>query len=439
MAFDPIECPKKNTLCDPAVEMQLLSCAMRYPKLWRDCAFLKPYDFTNAMAACVWEQIGFCVIENKKPDPRLIASAICKNEDDRKLWTNNLIDWVASVVTTWGAEDYGRHIKDLSDRRRLVASSEKLIDLAKDTSCGQSASDLAARASADFLDYGSDANDFISLYDIGQKLLENLKTEIPCYGTGFRQLDDALGGGFYKGRFYGIGGRMKAGKSMLMSSIAYNMALNKKSRNLYICLEMGAEEIGSRILSSHMGINSLKFIQKEYRCQEWFERRLRESTESMKAGGLTFKSRPRMHIDDLKTVIARAGMSGKFDGIIVDYIQLVDGKRREQSSAEHYDNVAQTLAEAVKRYPVWILSAAQLNRDGNIRGSDGLLMACDLALSLQKIEGSIICTDRGDEKQPDRAWLETIVSRYTPYMDCGSETNPGFEIDLRAGPRFVEL
>ena len=141
-------------------------------------------------------------------------------------------------------------------------------------------------------------------------------------------------------------------------------------------------------------------------------------------------------MSDLKSTIARAGMSGKVDGVIVDYMQLVEGKGKNQSSSEHYDNVAQTLAEAVKRYPIWILSAAQLNRDGNIRGSDGLLMACDLAFSLNKKEGAVF---HDGQKNPDRAWLETMVSRYTPYLDIGSESAPGYEIDVGAGPIFREL
>lgn len=420
-------------LSNHEIEMSLIATAICAPSHWHELSFVQPEDFTIDMAQAVWRTIRNLVNEGRKPDVHTIAAVIYENAEDQKTCRVTLADWVASCITSINGPEYASLVKDLADRRRLRDAANEIAKLASDTSCGMNASEISSHAIASIMENQLDCLDFVPAHIVAESIVENIDQETPCFPTGFHRFDEAMAGGFHQNRFYGIGARMKSGKSLFMSTIAYNMAMNKTARILYLCLEMGSNESMQRILAMHMGVNSMHFLKPETRQQSWFKLRLREASAAMKNASLFFRARPRMMLDDLKSTIARAGMSGKIDGIIVDYMQLVEGKRKDQSSAEHYDNVAQTLAEAVKRHPIWILSAAQLNKEGNIRGSEGLLMACDMAFSLNKIEGCY------ETQIPDRAWLETMVSRYTPYADVGSQDIPGYEINTHSGPRFVEL
>lgn len=425
-----------DMLSNQEIEMSLIATALIAPSHWHEISFVKPEDFTNEFASNVWRATGDFMLEGRKPDINTISVALYQSPEDQKSCRATLSDWMTETISTINGPEYAAIVKDLADRRALKEAANQILALAQDTTCGFTAAEIASKGISDIARGQMDCLDFIPAHKVGQKIIDNIEKTTPCFSTGFTKLNDSLGGGFYQNRFYGIGARMKAGKSLFMSSIAYNMAVTNKTRILYLCLEMGAEETMHRILSMHMGINSLQFLKHEVRTQSWFRMRLNEANETLKGSGLFFRSRPRMTLDDLKSTVARAGMSGRVDGIIVDYLQLVEGKRKDQSSSEHYDNVAQTLAEAVKRHPIWILSAAQLNKEGSIRGSEGLLMACDLAFSLNKKEGTFY----GDGTRiPDRAWLETMVSRYTPYTDVGSEEVPGYELDTHSGPRFMEL
>ena len=154
-----------------------------------------------------------------------------------------------------------------------------------------------------------------------------------------------------------------------------------------------------------------------------------KANEELRDRGLYFLGRPGCTLDEMRTIVARAGMSEKVDGVIVDYIQLMTGKVRGQSTAEFLDEVTQVLANATRRYGLWILAAAQLNQDGNVRGSEGLLNACDLALFLHKVEN----------KGNVNAWLEVRASRYTPTKDIGSKDVPPLFMDYAVGPHFREV
>jgi replicative DNA helicase len=121
-------------------------------------------------------------------------------------------------------------------------------------------------------------------------------------------------------------------------------------------------------------------------------------------------------------------MSDRVQGVFVDYIQLLQGQPRGQNRAEFLDDAAQMMAGMARKYGLWIVAAAQLNQEGNVRGSEGLLNACDMALFQHKVETN------GDA----RAWLEMRASRYTPAKDIGSEDVPPLLMDFRVGPHFRE-
>ena len=425
----------KETLTNIDIEMTLVSCAIIHQNLWTKCNFVKPDDFVDTLAARVWEEIGTFIISGRKPDVRLLSLSIYNNHEDQKKCSDFLSNWTGNIVTAFNAEDYAQIVKDLADRRRLVAGAQEIIGMARNTANGLSASEIAARGVREIISPNIN-DDLVSAYSIGEEIIRDLKRPLECYPTGFPLFDNALGGGFYKNKFYGISGRMKAGKSMFMTSVAYKMACLGKARILYLCLEMGSKESMQRILSMHMGVNSSHFLRPSICNSPWFEKNTTEANMAMKIANLYFRYRPNMTLDDLKATMARAALSEKIDGIIVDYMQLVGGQEKGQSKSEHYDNVAQSIAECVKRYPIWILSAAQLNREGNVRGSDGLLMACDMAFALNKKDGDVL---PDGFKNHDMAWIETMVSRYMPYKSIGSEKAPGYEIDAGRGPIFVEL
>ena len=96
------------------------------------------------------------------------------------------------------------------------------------------------------------------IYDLAQHYLTNSYLEaIP---TGFKRLDEALGGGFCPGSIYVIGGRPGEGKSSLALSIARRMAFEHGRRVIYLSLEMTSQELIERAVcqTTHKPLEVLK-------------------------------------------------------------------------------------------------------------------------------------------------------------------------------------
>lgn len=80
------------------------------------------------------------------------------------------------------------------------------------------------------------------------EILDNFKN-IKKISSGFSELDNLIGGGFYAGRTYLFAGGTGQGKSTVLRSLAINTAKNK-FKTLFITLEMSAIEVGYLISKS---------------------------------------------------------------------------------------------------------------------------------------------------------------------------------------------
>jgi replicative DNA helicase len=308
---------------------------------------------------------------------------------------------------------FARSIFEMYQRRKLADYCEaKALELAKEND------------PKELHKHADDLRDALEAMKIGQPDLfkHNRKTTediiaalhkgAPCYSTGFAKLDETMDGGLYAGKSYGIAARKKTGKTSFAATISYN--LNEAGiDHLFVCGEMSANEIQQRILcrAADMWPSAFRTAYgKSQDCQDKLIAVLNRSpihTFFQNAAGMTFVS--------LKQACRIAVEKKKVKGIIIDYWQLVGGKKNGQSTAEHLDEVAQWIADFSRQHDIFTLTMAQINQDGNTRGSEGIRLAFDQLYELH----------REDNTQP-QTWLEMLETRYTKWANIGSEIVPGF-------------
>lgn len=411
-------------------EIALLAAVVFQPRLLLELGDLRPEDFSDGFMGAAWQAANALFARQQPIDPMALFRELRPGRtkaDEPEVWAA-LIGLLKAVITTWNAPHYAQMIRDAAERRRLIEILADGIATAGDEA--STAPEIAAQVLGDLAHF-SNRDGLVSAAEIRRIILAGLGKPRRCDATGLRRLDDALAGGLHGGRFYGVGARPKAGKSTLLATVSYNLAIRAEPvPHAYLALESSAEEIMQGMIGRRIGRNRLAFLNEAECGHPDFIRRVADTDQVFEHAGLMFKAKPRMSLDDLKATLARIGLSGKYRGVIVDYLQLVTGKQKGQSQAEHLDDVAQTCAEAAKNYGLWVLAAAQLNRENETRGGDGLLMACDVALSLHRIEAN-------DNVQ--EAWLEMQASRYTPLNDVGDENVGAYRLATGAGPHFEEL
>lgn len=256
---------------------------------------------------------------------------------------------------------------------------------------------------------------------VTRRVTRDTQEKLPCHATGIKALDEAMQGGMYAKRSYCIGARMKNGKTILLHTISQNLS-DAGVPHLYIAAEMGADQIHQRNIARKIGTNSLAFMQGTRNPA--FIGKLINYTANAKQCGF-YADVPGISFDRLKQIVMLAVRRKSIKGFFLDYIGLVTGKPRHQSAAEFLEEVAAWIAGICKKEGIWCMYASQLNRDGDLRGSDGAIMAADQVYHLTL------------DKERKVAWMEQKASRYTPQMDVGSEQWPALKLDMK-GPHFTD-
>jgi replicative DNA helicase len=410
------------------VEQALLGAMLRVPGLYAEVAgILEPGHFW------VPEHIElFGIITRREGRNLTPASLKAEFEARTELPVDFLYDLSQNIITVTPANvaHYGHTIRAMAQRRSLIGLAQEMKERAEDLTVDESPDDMIGAFNGELSDIASVSATFESAGSVAKRVVTNLDKPIDADLTGIEALDEVLMGGLHTGRFYGFGGRFKGGKSFLLSSMSYNLA-EAGVPHVYLTLESGAEQLVERFLARKMGRNAMVFQDQRRRCEPAFMEAAQRASEWLDKTPLVVRRKPRMTLHDLKATLAQIGMSKKYRGVIVDYLQLVTGQQRGDSLTVHYEQVAQTLAEAAVNYGIWVVVAFQINSEGGPRHGEGLLLACDaaFALTVTSKEESLPSVEPG-------AYLECLAHRYGPAQDVGDENYPKMAFDKRVGPHF---
>lgn len=251
------------------------------------------------------------------------------------------------------------------------------------------------------------------------------------YSSGLPGLDKALGGGFNGGLFYGFQARKKVGKTMWLGTLALNMA-QAGVPVTYYCFEMGEERIAERMVAAHYGgvLNSMALIKAN--GSESLGREVGIYAERYAPDNLLFIDRARPDLKWLEAVAEEQHRARKTRVHVFDYLQLISGTDRRRSRVDQQDEVADWMAEFAKRTSDVVITAAQLNREGETRYGDGLVMAASQVFNIHMRE-----IDLAGFKQREY-WLECCDSRYTEGEDAGGKDDWLFYLN-KTGPRISQI
>ncbi len=400
----------------------LLMCYRNHGGIPADC--LRPDAFADAGTHAVALAIAERVERGEAFTPLTIADSMPLAEILPGLtFKQFVLNCLGRALNVTHPRDYIRALTAENKRQRIadICTQAQRVALSSDTAPAEIACTLVDDLNA-LLQEESTVN-IRDSRQVSEDVLESLK-EIPTlYSTGFDLLDEAMGGGLAAGRSYGFAARKKVGKTILASTISCNLDL-KGIPHLFICGEMSDKEVHQRTLARLAGVYPSVFRNP---AEATPPRLMRIASASHQlTGAAKFLNAPGLTFTELKRALDTARLRYGIKGFILDYWQLVGGKDRSKSTAEHLDEVAQYLADYSRKHGIWNITMAQINQEGNTRGGEGMRLAFDQVYHLQPI--------RDDITHPGR-WLEMLETRHTKWMNVGEKDRPRMTINDH-GPFF---
>lgn len=316
---------------------------------------------------------------------------------------------------------YAEIVKELAFKRKVKSILEAKLQVIENPEL--TTADLLESINSELSDMQANTSQYriTSFGSVLIELAQELKKERKYTPTGFDRIDYSMNGGLETGKSYALSAKPKAGKTMLKGSVA-NSLRKRKIPFLYIAAEMGRKEISKRIILSEIPSITVKDFYNNKKVTDYI-------ANYKQPENMFFVDAPRITLDALRSVVTNAVKTKNIEGFILDYLQLVTGRNPKDTIAQHQENVAQTIAELCKKLGIWALYSCQINREGEVRNGDGILMAIDWLYEIVRVS---------EESAPTQeVYLKHVATRSGKPVDIGSNTYPSYEISAN-GACFYE-
>lgn len=407
---------------NPDLEGMLLGAILLENKLLHRMQSLQGEHFYQPIHQRIFDAITRLMDRGERADPITLRSEFENDPDLAEVGGGSyLIKLAGAGGIAYNATDYAVSVIALAKRRELILGCLEAVRTAAEDFSSQP-EEIAAKVGriADEVATAFDSMQTKDNFEVTEAILASMKENRDPIPTGIYALDDAMDGGLYPGRSYGFAARKKVGKTVLASTVSYN--LNQQGiRHLFICGEMGPLEIHERCLARGLQVYPSDF--RKERNSPAFQRLIADY--ALKQNRCVFyQNAPGLTFDALRRIVASAIHRRKISGFILDYWQLVGGKPKNRSTSEHLDEVAQWIADFCRQHGIWSMTMAQINQEGNTRGGEGIRLAFDQVYQL--------CRD--DTTQPF-AYMQMKDTRYTPWKDVGTKDDPWLIMNPQ-GPYF---
>ena len=206
----------------------------------------------------------------------------------------------------------------------------------------------------------------ISEFQDNLEKLANNKGKISGLPSGFADLDN-ITDGWHKNELIILAARPAMGKTALALNFATNAALKSKKSVLVFTLEMRAEQLVSRMVSSLGQVEAKKLQNGSLDSKDW--QRVSEALSQLSDTNIYIDDSPGVTIGDIKAKARRiASQDDNLGLLVIDYLTLIGsmGKyagNRQQEVSE----ISRALKTLALELEIPIITLAQLSRTPELR------------------------------------------------------------------------
>ena len=202
----------------------------------------------------------------------------------------------------------------------------------------------------------------IDVIDSTQSILDERSQkvgDVTGTSTGFTDFDQ-ITTGLHEDNLIIIAARPAMGKTAFALNVAQNVAKNSDKAVAIFSLEMGAESLVERMLSAEGLIPSYHVRTGNLTESEW--RRMISAQERLARGKIFIDDTAGVKISEIRSKAKRLAQENDGLGLIViDYLQLIEGRGRENRQQE-VSEISRQLKILAKELKVPVIALSQLSR-----------------------------------------------------------------------------
>ena len=278
-----------------------------------------------------------------------------------------LTELATAVPTAANVDEYIKIVDDAYIKRTLIETATSIVNDGFNST--DDITEILDNAEKSIIDVIKNRNgtEFRSIQDVlfkAQSDLEELskqKREVTGISSGFYDIDKVTKG-FHENELIIIAARPAMGKTAMALNLAINMATLAKKSVAVFNMEMSAEQLVTRMLSSVGQIEMGKLVTGRLEHSDW--KRVNEAISRLANTKMFIDDNLDQTVNDIRAKCRRlASSEDGLDIVIIDYLQLISGSKkyagqRQQEVAE----ISRMLKAMAKELNIPVIALAQLSR-----------------------------------------------------------------------------
>jgi replicative DNA helicase len=390
-----------------------------------------------------WDKIGDLVQGDDfyRRDHRLIFQAIAKLADHNDpfdvVTLSETLDKQGELDNAGGLAYLGTLAKNTPSAANIVAYAKivrersvlrQLISVGNDIS--GSAYQTEGRTTEELLDHAEQQvfkiaeqgargkQGFVAIKDVLSKTVDRIdelfQNDNPITGvsTGWADLDE-LTSGLQRSDLIIVAGRPSMGKTTFAMNIAEHAVIKSEMPTAVFSMEMPAEQLAMRMLSSLGRIDQHKLRTGKLEDEDW--PRMASAVGMLADAPLFIDDTPALSPNDLRARARRLKREHGLGLIVIDYLQLMQVPGSSENRTNEISEISRSLKALAKELDVPVVALSQLNRGLEQRPDKRPVMS-DLRESgaIEQDADVIIFIYRDEvynEDSPDKGTAEILIRK----------------------------
>lgn len=345
-------------------EQSLLGCILIDPECFNELTELvNAEDFYLAEHKQIFLAMRELYLADHAIDVVTLIDALVRAGVYDKSGGEQYIRTIAEVVPgAQNAKDYAKIVRNKSRARQLIEICGDISDITYAEQ--EEIEHVIENAEARIFDLaqGRDTKSFRHIRDVLVDVYAHLhelatdKSAAQGTPTGFSGLDKVLVG-MGKSDFILVGARPGMGKTSFALNIAANVAQSTKKKVCIFSLEMSAEQLVNRMISSEAMVDSYALRSGELKPEEW--EHIAQASTRLSGCDILIDDTPGITVSGMKGKLRRVDNLGL---VVIDYLGLMSSDRRIDNRVNEVGDITRNLKIMAKELNVPILCCAQLSR-----------------------------------------------------------------------------
>ncbi len=279
-----------------------------------------------------------------------------------------LVELSNMVPTSAHVVHYADIVQKKATLRRILAAATEITQLGYDEESDiDSTLDTAERALFQVSEKFN-KNTFVSIRSVLNEAFDRIddlhknKGKLRGVPTGYREMDNLLAG-FQKSDLIILAARPSVGKTSFALDLARNVGVKAKVPTAFFSLEMSKEQLVDRMICAQADVDLWKLRTGRLSSTDDDFPKIGQALGELSEAPIFIDDTASLNIMQLRTKVRRLKTEHGLGMIIVDYLQLMEGRtNKSDNRVQEVSEISRGLKQIAKELDVPVLALAQLSR-----------------------------------------------------------------------------